>query len=199
MTSHPYVGAGWPGPATDAFATTLVGDETDTSPFRDPSDQEYLSAAVYAHNMRVLMRVLMRALEPQTATTAADTGPVASVARPTPLVWRLDNVQSIAGQPLTIWGRPEVVATEHGPALQFDGIDDAVLVPHNPLEGLGRFTLEVLFKQAGGGLAEERFVHIQELGTERRVMVETRVGVTARSPSTPSSSAENGQDARSST
>lgn len=58
MTSHPYVGAGQPGPATDAFATTFVGDETDTSPFYDPSDQQYISTLVFARNMRLLARAL---------------------------------------------------------------------------------------------------------------------------------------------
>lgn len=162
-TSHPYVGDGRPGPSTDAFASTFVGDETDTSPFRDPSDQLYLSMGAYAHNMRVLISVI------ETAASLSSPG------APAPLVWRLDSIEAIGGHPVTVWGAPALVETELGPALRFDGKNDAVLVPKNPLEGLSRFTLEVLFKPAGGASAEERFVHIQEQGTERRVMVETRV------------------------
>lgn len=55
MTSHPYRGDGLPGPATDAFATTHVGDETDTSPYPDSSGQEYISTAAYIANMRALV------------------------------------------------------------------------------------------------------------------------------------------------
>ena len=61
MTSHPYAGDGQKQGLTDEYASTFVGDETDTSPFRDPSDlseQEYVSTAEYIRNMEVLINYL---------------------------------------------------------------------------------------------------------------------------------------------
>ncbi|MCE1197868.1 MAG: pectate lyase [Marinilabiliales bacterium] len=53
--SHPYAGDGQKQEATDQFCSTNVGDETDTSPFRDPSDQLYLSTGDYLRNMHLLL------------------------------------------------------------------------------------------------------------------------------------------------
>ena len=58
MTSHPYIGDGQNQELTDEFASTHVGDETDTSPFRDNSGQEYLSTRTYIINMKLLMNFL---------------------------------------------------------------------------------------------------------------------------------------------
>jgi len=55
MISHPYLGDGQKQEPTDEFASTNVGDETDTSPFRDPSDQEYISTGDYIRNMNLLI------------------------------------------------------------------------------------------------------------------------------------------------
>jgi hypothetical protein len=56
--SHPYIGDGQKHEPTDEFASTNVGDETDTSPYRDPSDQEYLSTGEYIRNMNLLINYL---------------------------------------------------------------------------------------------------------------------------------------------
>ncbi|MGC4231605.1 MAG: hypothetical protein QM594_01210 [Niabella sp.] len=53
MISNPYTGDGKPGPSTLQYATTMVGDETDTSPFMDISEEEYISMAAYIRNMRM--------------------------------------------------------------------------------------------------------------------------------------------------
>ncbi len=53
--SNPYIGDGQKKELTDEFASTNVGDETDTSPFRDPSDQEYISTSDYIRNMNMLI------------------------------------------------------------------------------------------------------------------------------------------------
>ena len=55
MISNPYIGDGKPGPATTAYASTNVGDETDTSPYMDMSDEEYISTAAFIRNMRHLI------------------------------------------------------------------------------------------------------------------------------------------------
>ena len=53
--SNPYIGDGIKTELTDEYASTNVGDETDTSEFRDESDQEYISTRAYINNMRVLL------------------------------------------------------------------------------------------------------------------------------------------------
>jgi hypothetical protein len=53
--SHPYTCDGQKQELTDEFASTNVGDETDTSPFRDPSDQTYISVPEYIKNMSLLI------------------------------------------------------------------------------------------------------------------------------------------------
>jgi hypothetical protein len=55
MTSNPYIGDGQKQELTDEYASTNVGDETDTSPYRDMTDQEYLSTTEFIRNMYILM------------------------------------------------------------------------------------------------------------------------------------------------
>jgi hypothetical protein len=43
---------------TDKYATTRVGDETDTSPYLDESDQLYISTRTYIKNMRILINLI---------------------------------------------------------------------------------------------------------------------------------------------
>jgi len=56
--SNPYIGDGTKTEPTDRYATTHVGDETDTSPFEDDSDREYISTSTYIRNMRILINYL---------------------------------------------------------------------------------------------------------------------------------------------
>jgi PelA/Pel-15E family pectate lyase len=58
MTSHPYIGDGTKTELTDEFASMNVGDDTDTSPYRDDSGQEYISTGYYMMNMRILIEYL---------------------------------------------------------------------------------------------------------------------------------------------
>jgi PelA/Pel-15E family pectate lyase len=55
MISNPYIGDGEPGASTLQYATTMVGDATDTSPFMDMSEAEYISTAAFIRNMRTLI------------------------------------------------------------------------------------------------------------------------------------------------
>jgi hypothetical protein len=57
-TSHPYRGPGAATPAAGNFATTYVGDESDTSPFPDPNPATGISTATYIANMTRLIRAL---------------------------------------------------------------------------------------------------------------------------------------------
>ncbi len=58
QTSNPYIGEGQKRELTDEYATTHVGDETDTSPYRDTSEQEYISTGKYIQNMNLLINYL---------------------------------------------------------------------------------------------------------------------------------------------
>ncbi|MCX6236089.1 MAG: pectate lyase [Bacteroidia bacterium] len=58
MFSNPYIGDGQKQEPTDQYGSTSVGDETDTSPFRDPSDQEYIATPEYIRNMQLLINYL---------------------------------------------------------------------------------------------------------------------------------------------
>jgi PelA/Pel-15E family pectate lyase len=53
--SNPYIGDGQKQDMTDEFSSKNVGDETDTSPFQDQSDQQYISTPVYIRNMHTLI------------------------------------------------------------------------------------------------------------------------------------------------
>jgi hypothetical protein len=92
---------------------------------------------------------------------------------PAPVVWRLDQATQVGGHPLTVLGAPKVVTEAGGPAMEFNGSSDGLFVPANPLAGWKAFTVEILFLPAEGGLAAQRFVHIQD--PDWRVMIETRL------------------------
>jgi len=95
--------------------------------------------------------------------------------RATALIWALDSLQSIGGNPVDVIGAPQVIETPGGPAMRFNGESDGLLVHSHPLAGASRFTIEAVFRPDPGGLAEQRFVHIQPEGTDSRILLETRL------------------------
>lgn len=94
---------------------------------------------------------------------------------PQSVVWTIDNLTSIGGHAVTVVGSPRVVDTPAGKAVEFNGRTDSLLLDVNPLAGLQRFTVEVIFSPAGDGPAEQRFLHIEEIGSGNRAMMETRI------------------------
>lgn len=56
--SHPYIGDGVKTEETIEFSTSRVGDETDTSPYPDESDQLYISTSEYIQNMQLLINYI---------------------------------------------------------------------------------------------------------------------------------------------
>ncbi|MGH9201499.1 MAG: LamG-like jellyroll fold domain-containing protein, partial [Vicinamibacterales bacterium] len=91
-----------------------------------------------------------------------------------PVVWRLDNVTTIAGHSVTRLGSPQVVQTDRGPAVRFNGETDGLFIDINPLQGLSQFTIEVLFSPDVDGPEEQRFLHFQEATSENRALIELR-------------------------
>jgi hypothetical protein len=90
-------------------------------------------------------------------------------------VWRLDNLESIAGHRVSVEGNPVVINTPAGKAIEFDGVDDGIFLDDNPLAGWSTFTVEVVFSPYPGGAPEQRYFHMQENRSDARVMFETRL------------------------
>lgn len=90
-------------------------------------------------------------------------------------VWRVTASTGPGGGVPRPLGAPRTEQTPVGEALCFDGKDDGLVLENNPLAGMAQFTLQVLFRPDADGPAEQRFVHLQESGSENRAMVETRV------------------------
>jgi len=93
----------------------------------------------------------------------------------TAIVWQLDDLTSVGGHETTALGAPEIIETANGRAVEFDGIRDGLLVDALPLAGAEKFTLEIVFRPDARGLKEQRFLHLQEDGSESRILIETRL------------------------
>lgn len=89
--------------------------------------------------------------------------------------WELTTVDNLGGFTTEVLGAPRVVANSQGQAIEFDGRQDGLIVNANPLAGMERFTLEVIFRPGAGGPEAQRFVHLQEAGNQNRVLIETRL------------------------
>lgn len=90
-------------------------------------------------------------------------------------VWKFDNLAKIGGYPVTLLGHPRVIDTDKGKAVQFNGVNDAMFLDVHPLAGARAFTWEVIFHPDLGGQPEQRFFHLQENGTDTRMLFEIRV------------------------
>ena len=90
-------------------------------------------------------------------------------------VWDVDSLDFVGGHEVTVVGSPRVVDTSRGKALEFDGVGDGIFLDVHPLAGARVFTVEVVFQPYPNGLKEQRFFHMQESDSDRRVMFETRL------------------------
>ena len=78
----------------------------------------------------------------------------------TMVVWTLGSISRIGGCVPTILGAPRV--DEGSRAVIFNGVDEGIVVPVNPIAGWAQFTIEVLFEPAAGGAEAQRFVHLED-------------------------------------
>jgi len=92
-----------------------------------------------------------------------------------PVTWNFNQLDQIGGHKTTVLGEPRVIETPEGKAVEFDGVDDGLFVDFNPLAGLEKFTAEVIFRPDAGGPQAQRFFHLQEDGSESRLLFETRL------------------------
>jgi Concanavalin A-like lectin/glucanases superfamily len=89
-------------------------------------------------------------------------------------LWTFDRLDRLGGHATTVLGHPRVADTPVGKAIEFDGVEDAIFVDVHPLAGAETFTWEAVFRP-DGGRAEQRWFHLQETGTENRLLFEIRV------------------------
>lgn len=101
-------------------------------------------------------------------------GVAVAAAAPATVIWRVDNLRSVGGHTPTVLGAPSVEIEAGRTVLRFDGRDDGLVVPVNPLHGWRAFTIEVRFRPDADGPAEQRFVHLED-GRANRALIETRV------------------------
>src|SRR5215468_3529917 len=96
-------------------------------------------------------------------------------AAPPSELWTFDNLASIGGHRVKAEGHPRVIDTPMGKAVEFSGKDDALFLDVHPLAGAETFTWEVIFRPDADGKPEQRFFHLQESGTDNRLLFETRL------------------------
>ena len=89
-------------------------------------------------------------------------------------LWTFDRLDRIGGHKTIVEGNPKVVESPVGPAIEFDGVDDALFVEAHPLTGAKAFTWEAIFRPDGGQEAQ-RWFHLQETGSENRLLLELRM------------------------
>ncbi len=70
-------------------------------------------------------------------------------------------------------GVPKVISSPYGNSVWFDGVNDSIHLPDNPLKDLKSFTVEALIKPDFKGPFEQRFLHIGEINGDR-LLIETR-------------------------
>jgi len=96
-------------------------------------------------------------------------------ATPAAELWKFDSLARIGGHSVTVEGHPQLIATPAGKAIQFGGIDDALFLNVHPLAGAETFTWEVIFRPDADGKPEQRFFHLQEEGSDNRMLFEIRI------------------------
>lgn len=106
-------------------------------------------------------------------------GCAAPAGSPAQEVWIFDRISGIGGHPTTVLGRPHVIDTSIGKAVEFNGVDDGLLIDVHPLAGAATFTWEAIFRPDGGN-AEQRWFHLEEnpatgSDTDSRMLFEIRV------------------------
>ncbi len=114
------------------------------------------------------------------ADAAWAAGPASKFAGGRAIVWRFDHTDKIGGLSSEVLGHPRVIETPYGKAIEFNGVDDALILPEHPLAGASTYTWEVIFRPDGGASAQ-RFFHLQEQDptthrdTGNRMLFEIRV------------------------
>ncbi len=89
------------------------------------------------------------------------------------LIWKLENPAQAGSYQTEVLGSPAAQNTMPK-SVFFDGVDDGMIVPVNPVQNWKSFTVEVLFNPAADGPAAPRFMHFED-SAGRRGTLELRV------------------------
>jgi len=125
--------------------------------------------------MRLISAVLLTLLAGLCPGCAAQ-----NAAMPPSAVWTFDHLDRVGGVAARPEGAPKIIETGAGPAVQFDGVKDAIFIDKHPLAGATTWTIEVVFRPDGGPF-EQRWMHLAEVDpktgqeTGTRFLFEIRV------------------------
>lgn len=86
----------------------------------------------------------------------------AQMPKPHTQIWHFDRADKIGGFTTQVVGHPQVVDTQYGKAVHFNGTSDGISVPDHPLAGASTYTWEVIFRPDADGAQAQRFFHLQE-------------------------------------
>jgi hypothetical protein len=96
-------------------------------------------------------------------------------------LWRFDQTAALGGHATHVLGHPQVIATEYGNAVAFNGTDDVLQVEMHPLAGAATWTWEMIFRPDADGAAAQRVFHLQArdpatgADTSDRMLFEIRI------------------------
>ena len=157
MTRHyGLVSVGWP------------GVQAQTLPAKKPTTLRY---RLWIHRGNPEAAEIQKAYD----AYCAEANEAANQAANQASTWNFDRLDSLGGHAVSLTGAPKLIDTPQGKAIEFDGKDDGLFLETNPLAGLAQFTAEIVFRPALGGPKEQRFFHMQEEGSDNRLLCETRL------------------------
>jgi hypothetical protein len=90
-----------------------------------------------------------------------------SKAQEKPAIWKFTDIAKIGNYTPAIEGKPSVNKSGKFTGISFNGLNDGLTIPNNPVAGWSQFTIEVLFKPDGDGPREPRFVHFEDQDKNR--------------------------------
>ena len=87
------------------------------------------------------------------------------------IIWDFNDVNSMGGNKTIVAGQPKVIETEKGKAIEFDGVDDGLIVEALPIAGAEKFTVEIIFWPDANGLQTQRFLNLQVNNSKNRLLL----------------------------
>jgi hypothetical protein len=86
----------------------------------------------------------------------------AAQSKPRQITWTFDRLDKIGGVATDVEGHPKIIDTPVGKAVEFNGVDESLLIEQHPLAGAETFTFEAIFRPDGGD-AQQRWFHLAEI------------------------------------
>lgn len=84
-----------------------------------------------------------------------------------PTVLKFTRTDKIGSYTPFILGKPTVTKGGAFTGVYFNGINDGLIIPKNPIDCKTRFTIQVLFKPDGDGPRAPRFMHFEDADKNR--------------------------------